>query len=443
MTQAELQDAADSGAVIPPGEYLLTEPLVLGDPTTFTTRHLRGSGRCPFGEAGYGGTVLRAAFEFPAIAVVGARNSSISNLSLVGPYYDELKWQPKGPDLSDWPGSSDVLNPSAGIAVDPNLTGPWSSGLLLNNVEISGFAVGIVTQPGGADSQGEFVTAQNCGINFCGYGVSISQQQNRRLAVRDCDFLSLHTALTNNAHGKRYGRIDGGFHSCSFNEVERLFDLYGNCGITTFDGGCAELLGSLGQYRTGGHRTATPVSIRNVDLRFRTDRPATLYGVGGGQVRLEGGSVETEDIAVFDLDLLIDGVRFRPVRYERGPVSPALRRAVSFTKGHILWPALYGSQPWRPHSAAWFPNSAVDLQLPFGTQAKLPKRHQYDITFNPDDETAWFPAGVRVFPGDVVVEADTMTVWVVMGPKAARWQLERVNNRGRTPGRSWWLVQPG
>ena len=158
---------------------------------------------------------------------------------------------------------------------------------------------------------------------------------------------------------------------------------------------------------------------------------------------LTGGTIETEDLAVFDLDLSIEGTRFRPVRYERGPVSPALRRDVSFTMGHLLRPTLYGSQPWRPHSAAWFPNPAADLQLPFGGLAKLPKCRAYPISFNPADETAGFPAGVRVFPGDVVVEADTMTVWVITGPRGARWQLERLNNRGRAPGRTWWLVQPG
>ncbi len=447
LTQSDLQHLADSGGVIPPGVHELTDTLTLTRPGQLAPARLRGSGRAPFGVHTPGSTVLRANFTGkPIISVLGARDSEISDLSIVGPHHDRFlppvgPWWHPGPDLAAWPESDARYTPSAGISI-----GGFSSGVQIRNVDIAGCVVGVVTYPDGGDGQGEFISVEHSRIAFCAYGVSISHTQNRQLKVNATDFLFVHTALTNCTHGRQLGFVDGAI-SAHFNAVEKLFHLGGSPGVVSLENCYGELIGSLGHYSTGGNRSATAVTLRNVHLRFDGNRMPGLYGDGGGMVSMSEGTIETPDMAVFGLDLAVESVRFRPIRYESGTVAPALRRAVSFTKGVLLRPNLYGTQPYRPHSAAYFPNPAVDSQIGWSWASDPPVSRPFakaSCRYDPVAEVIEFPAGTRVTPGDIVQDDDGLTAWVVLSQAGRGWKVERVNNRGRTITASgnFWLTQP-
>jgi hypothetical protein len=287
---------------IPAGTYLISKTLQVGYGASggtvtgpYTGVEIEGDGVCWRGQDEYfAGTTITANFSnAPAINFQGVRHTVLRGLSIIGLNYDWISSQALGdlnPDIPDLAVSAWIdpaLNanansryaPYAGICVDgysgaqptpayPSVTYPSflgtqtqynkvsSSGIILDNVYIGGFVVGIVTQPSGYDMQGEFVRMQNSEIEFCAYGVSISQTQARNFGITDCNFADVHTCLTTITNGAQNGKPCFVVRATEFDRCIQLITATSQLGgPTVFEGCYAETLYTLGSYGSGGQVT--------------------------------------------------------------------------------------------------------------------------------------------------------------------------------------------
>lgn len=236
------------------GLYRIEDTLHLGYGQTFSEVSLIGAGRMYRAEPAFGGTALLVPFhDRPAIAVQGARISSVRSLSLRGPNFDHVQQTFEVPgdlptratDFADpllwvdptFPTAADSrYAPCCAIAIDPYAGvrpaisypdvsyPPWtwtggsppaqygkvfSSAVEIFDVYIGGFVAGVVLQPCDADGNGDFTKIHRCMFELGRYGISVCNTQSRNVSIRDCEYAWLHTFLTNSAHGRRSGRLDG------------------------------------------------------------------------------------------------------------------------------------------------------------------------------------------------------------------------------------------
>ena len=246
------------------------------------------------------GTSLVAFFDdAPLIAVQGARDPVIRDMSLyqelVGAHIlnvcqnDPASMAHLSPaawvDASFPASASSRYAPQCAIAVDPysgvapgtaypavdypDFLGVvpqygkgFSRNLLVENVMIWGFVVGIAQQPCNADANGDFTKLRRVEFYFCVYGFSWGNTQARSNALYDCIFAYVHTALASTVHGLQIGNPQISVYSCSFEIGYQLFDIgnlnYGNGPL--FVGCFGEALYRLGRgnagnaFRQGGMR---------------------------------------------------------------------------------------------------------------------------------------------------------------------------------------------
>jgi hypothetical protein len=237
------------------GIFRIGDTLHLGYGKTFSSISLTGTGTKTRGEPGFAGTAIFADFnDRPAIAIQGARYSEVKRITLIGRNFKHIrdtfqipqnKWSQIIINPSTWidpsfPQSADSLYaPYAAIAIDPysgqqpvrsdqrqvypypDVTYPswtgiqeqykkeFSSGVVIENVQIHGFVVGIVNQPCNADGNGDFTKIHKCLFERLKYAISVGNGQSRNVSIRDCEYASVYTFLTNTVHGKQSGRLDG------------------------------------------------------------------------------------------------------------------------------------------------------------------------------------------------------------------------------------------
>jgi hypothetical protein len=262
------------------GTFVIDDALQLGYGDTSNTVSLVGAGPCfegtgaphpPDAGTGFPGTLVVARFkDRPAIAIQGARYSAVKNLTLRGATLDNVRkvfagdsttWADQLIDPTSWVGADflkDAPNadsqhaPYAGIAIDPysgiksteaypqvsypswitkNKPEPYpqygkkfSSGVLIENVHILGFVVGIVHQPN-EDANGDFTGIHRCFFEALKYGISIGGGQSRNVSIRDCVYRLIHTFLTNSAHGNERGRLDGPIENIAGGDSYQFADL--------------------------------------------------------------------------------------------------------------------------------------------------------------------------------------------------------------------------
>lgn len=439
--QALVDAAAASGQQevrLPAGVFRLARPLVLRPSNVFGTLRLVGAGPRYNGDARFGGTELVADFDGPAVIIQGGRGSSVERLSIRGPLWSSLFNHPyPGADLAAWPGERKRYNPSCGVAVD--VGSPFSEHPRILDCEIGGFECGVVTKPDGGDGNGDFLTLRQCRILHCVYGVSITHTQSRRVTVEDCTIQCVHTAVTNRDHGKGVGELDGWVRA-DFNQVARLCNFtQGYAGPTVFQSCYGELVGSLGNFDSGGSRTANRTVFR--DCRFDL-RLASGNGViaDGGGLLLDGGLIHTHDLPVVGSECDVRGTKFRPSSYENWTTFPRGRKRAA-----NWWPLIDRPHPAKTGtgwadiaSVAHFPNPDADTNYQVGWQGRGPVRtygvwERRFVKYDPVTETMVFPPSAKPEVGDLVQHDATMTAWVVLVVHAdgRGVSLSRVNNAGR------------
>jgi hypothetical protein len=303
---------------MPAGSYKITDTLHLGYGDAFRTVALVGDGKRYRGESGFGGTVIDATSfsDRPAVAVQGARASAVRSMTICGSsfnYINDHDLAGTSPDLDDteisnWfdPGLSANANsryaPYAGIAIDPysgtqpgthypDVTYPpaaqtggsaitgqygkaYSSGVIIEDVEISGFNVGVVIQPCDADGNGDFVKLNRIYIEYCPYGISAGNSQGRNVEING-EFSRIHTCLVNAVHGRQIGKFGGYIRNVSLFDVIQIFDFGAAdyAGPINIDNLYAESLWKLGRYGQNSNSNL-PIKFTSCEFNFTAQNDA-------------------------------------------------------------------------------------------------------------------------------------------------------------------------
>ncbi|KAF7504622.1 hypothetical protein GJ744_002049 [Endocarpon pusillum] len=100
-----------------------------------------------------------------------------------------------------------------------------SSHCTIENCDIRGFCVGIVTEPCGGDGNGDFVKIRDCNISAGSYGIAISHTQSRAVEIRNCNFTLLHTSLDTSHFGQGAGSLGGTMDLCSVGWSYQVLDI--------------------------------------------------------------------------------------------------------------------------------------------------------------------------------------------------------------------------
>lgn len=359
---------------LPEGRYRISDTIhvgygVLHRGTPFTSALLQGSGSAYRGEASFSGTVLLPSFrDRPALAIQGGRRVRIRGIAIRGSLYEHIQPKMLGDSKSemddvgvevwlpqDLPASSRSRHaPFAGICVDPysgkapQLSYPkvnypswlgevdqyekaYTSDVLLDDIHLSGFVVGVVVQPSDADGNGDFVSIRDSSIEFCAYGVSIGNSQSRQNNLFNVNVASCHTAITNNKHGREIGKIGGAFVGCSFDRCIQLFDISSSySGPVVFEGCYAELLWRFGSLGSAAARNA-PVTVQGCEFRLSYQPsfrgvPAS-YADGGGGILFSGGTLQIPAHMHFLCAAAFEGTTIDCTEISGGRASYAMRVA--------------------------------------------------------------------------------------------------------------------
>ena len=251
---------------IPPGVYRITDTIHLGYGTSFTSVILRGSGMRYRAESGFNGTGIIADFnDRPAFNFQGARSSEIRDLWIRGALYSYISTNALGSVFGALNGIDDTVEanwidpsfpasassryaPYAAITIDaysgnkpavsyPNVTYPaflgsvaqynksFSSDVLIENVGITGFVVGVANQPCDADGNGDFTVLRRVNMDAVQYGLSVGNTQSRNVGVDQVKIAEFFCAITTRTHGRQSGKLQGTISNLSTAEGINLVNI--------------------------------------------------------------------------------------------------------------------------------------------------------------------------------------------------------------------------
>lgn len=291
---------------VPAGLYKITDTIHLGYGHTFNSVVVEGDGYRYRAEASFSGTALVATFsDRPAIAIQGARGTVVRGLTVSGPNYAHIASNSLASfnsSLDDTDGSSWVdptlhanadsrYAPCAGVAIDPysgtkpspgypDVTYPeglgistqyekaHSSDVLLEDVQVSGFVVGVVVKPCDADANADFTNLRRVKIESCKYGLSIGHSQSRNVGITDSNIAKVFIGLTTATHGKQIGKLNGTISNLSTGSIINLLRLEGSrSGPLTFLHCYSELIWRLGDVLNSSSNS-TSVIFQSCNFQF-------------------------------------------------------------------------------------------------------------------------------------------------------------------------------
>lgn len=251
----------------------------------------------------------------PVINIQGARGSGVRGLGIKGLNYTHLSTftRPNAAqtsDPADWLDPTittglDRYRPYAAITVDAyggtapanSYSGTFgknmSSGMVIENCHIQGFAVAIIVQPSDTDSNGDFLLVHNCHIDYCTYGIAVCNSQSRNVSVRDLKYALVHTLLTNGYFGRQVGKFGGVLDNISGGYSYQTFDIlsgsyWGNTAITNL---YFEMQARIGKFANASSFNA-PISFRNCEFAFDEANSHTSTD----------GLIETDYFGSFEFD---------------------------------------------------------------------------------------------------------------------------------------------
>jgi Pectate lyase superfamily protein len=316
---------------LPAGRYKTSDTLHLGYGTSFSSVVLEGAGLKYAGETGFCGTAIVPTFnDRPAIAIQGGRASGVKNLTIVGKNLSHITGNRLGSVSGPLNGINDLLDaswvdprfpatsssryaPYAAIAIDPysgvapatkypNVNYPaflgavaqygkaYSSKTTIENVQITGFVVGVANQPCDGDGNGDYTKLNKCQIMHCQYGVSIGNTQSRLVHISDSELITVHTGIVTTKHGRQNGKpqilVESTEIGSCINVINAPNVSYG--GGPKFHGCYGEVIYSLGLVGGGG-AGACPTTFDQCEFNFHSrstrGEPAyTFNNTGEGYV---------------------------------------------------------------------------------------------------------------------------------------------------------------
>jgi hypothetical protein len=248
--------------VIPAGIYKTGDTIHLGYGITFNSIIVEGAGYKYRASNNFNGTVIVPTFsDRPAFNFQGSRGSVLRGVAIEGLLDTYIDANNMGSDTApviddtvaaNWNDGALHANqdsryaPYAAISIDaysgtrpatsyPDVVYPsflgavaqygkaYSSDVLIEDVYIEGFTVGIVNQPCDADANGDFTTIRRLYLEKCKWGISVGNSQSRNVHI-DCMKASrVYSVLTNNQHGKQLGKFGGAVIDMSIFGAINLF----------------------------------------------------------------------------------------------------------------------------------------------------------------------------------------------------------------------------
>lgn len=316
------------------GMYRIDRPIHLGYGTDFRSIEFVGDGKREGGtyEGGGAGTVIRAFHsDAPALCIQGARSTVVRGMSFIGPNFNHVVALIQGTpsmnhvNASAWVDPALAANagsryaPNAAIAIDP-YTGPQptphypdveypaflagtpqynkgqSRDVLIDDVNIKGFVVGVVQHPGDADGNGDYTKLSRVSFWFCAYGFSWGNTQARVNELDHCTFTYMHTCFATTIHGLQIGNPQVTLTTCAFETSIRIFETMNlGYGVGPHFIGCfGEAIYQLGKCN-GVSQNAGALSFKNCEFGFSW---WSTYGVPTWVLEMEG-SMEVSFEQVF------------------------------------------------------------------------------------------------------------------------------------------------
>lgn len=298
---AAIQRAIDLGmnldlpTTIHSGDFHLSDTLLVGKMSGYTTAHLKGGGPTYRGEHF---THLHADsfLDRPAIAVQGARKTRIEDLAIMGGNESSFTEANYSADVSDYitsGASSGQHNPYCGVAIDPysgnepaqpypnggGYGGNYSVGVHMSGLHIQHFVAGIAVQPCDHDGNGEDILLEKSAVGGCAYGWSQGNAQGNHNAIRDSYLGQHHTVYTTRTHGRQHGdmpRLDNVLSDHSY----RMFDVQANWGDSkVYTDVFGELIGTLGRFVGSSNAGSHTFIGCNIDFEGDYSEGKTLEGV--------------------------------------------------------------------------------------------------------------------------------------------------------------------
>lgn len=297
----------DREAYFPGGMYKITNTIHLGygvnvAGSPYVTLRISGTSG---GRGTQGTKIIPTMRDRPAFAVTSGRQVRIGNITFVGDSYvqatakllfptkvaaanEKSTWRnPK------WPASAtSETAPFAAIAIDPyagptpftpypdvsfpsflpkssQYNKPPTSDLMISDVVITGFEVGVVLSPSGSNQQTDFMRFDRMWIEYCTYGISVAHTDSREVSLKDSYISSCHTGITTGAHGMKLGNWGGAVINCAFDRVVQWFDFsdpaYPRTGPIKFISCYGENVWRLGNF---GSLSAPTGSSRDTNIEF-------------------------------------------------------------------------------------------------------------------------------------------------------------------------------
>jgi Pectate lyase superfamily protein len=244
---------------MPSGIYLTSDTLHLGYGEAYRTLALVGDATFSYAGTTAGTRIYPSAVDRPAINIQGARGSLIRNLSLIGKneaflrtrheqYRNLAQANPRSWLAPGLEAGIDRYKPYAAVTIDafsgpvradgyphpplPAWTGQtntqvrgFSSDVIIDRCYIAGFGIGIAVQPCDADGNGDFVKVSSSQFCRCVYGIGIGNSQSRNVAIRDCNYLQLHTFINTHSVGRGVGSLGGPVENVSGDSSYQCFDV--------------------------------------------------------------------------------------------------------------------------------------------------------------------------------------------------------------------------
>lgn len=145
----------------------------------------------------------------------------------------------------------------------------WSADIVFQNLQIYNFSIGIgISQAG--NLQGDRMRVERCQINYCTYGISIGNAQNRACHFKDVDMVRVWCGVTNTTFGNHSGsmfQVTGG-QWCQMYRAFMIQPSYlGQCVIS---GLYTEALGCIGVIGNNNSNTSS-VLFTGCNLSMRDD----------------------------------------------------------------------------------------------------------------------------------------------------------------------------
>jgi hypothetical protein len=283
---------------LPTGVLRLDTPLLIqhltGVAWDYVSLELEG-GAGPFGVSQFNGTTLVANFASdPAIVIQSARRVTLRRLAISG----QNTWT-QSYDMTDmathYTESNYVVNscrtnrysPYAGVCIDPyhsalaggdrypgltayyvnGGTGGGSSGVVLDDVWISGFVVGVVQTPNGETLNNDGFQAYGLTVESCREAVSTGQSQTRGGTLVGFNFSGCRTALDATTYGDQAGSLPSVWGGMGGNCKYLVNVAYYNHGCT-LQGMHIENMLSLGH--VGGGQSPGRIAFIGCNFQFKT-----------------------------------------------------------------------------------------------------------------------------------------------------------------------------